>query len=67
MGEEVRLARLSEAIVPDNSLSGQSLVEPGRERALTEQLKQFFLAIDSDPESAQAYLHAKFAKRAKLN
>ena len=65
--EAERLARLSEAIVPDESLPGQGPVEPGRERALIEELKQFFLAIDSDPESAQAYMNAKLGNRARLN
>ena len=65
--EAERLARRSEAILPDDSLPGEGPVEPGCERALIEQLKEVFLAADADPESAQAYISAKLANQAKLN
>ena len=65
--EAERLARRSEAILPDDSLPGEGPVEPGCERAWIEQMKEIILAADSDPESAQAYISAKLANQAKLN
>ena len=65
--EAERLARESEAIVPDGSLPGHTPVEPGCERALIEDLKQHMLAITADPEPAREYLIAKLTNQAKLN
>jgi hypothetical protein len=65
--EAERLARRSEAILPDATLPGEGPVEPGCERALIEQLKEVLLAAEADPESAQAYISAKLANQAKRN
>ncbi len=63
---ELRI-RLTDGCLPDAAPFSYCQVRPGHERECIEYMKQAFRYMDAHPQTAQAWLKSKMAKRTSAN